>query len=276
MELRLDAGVRRVEAVAAAKMAAMTSSPLPAPTAPLAPGPAAARPSQPGPAPAFTPFEQQPLTTWREHPPHDMLARASAFHTELARRRSVRDFDSRPVAREVIEHALRAAGTAPSGANQQPWFFSVITQAAHKRQVREAAEAEERSFYEQRAPQEWLDALTPLGTDWRKPFLDEAPVLIAIFAQKYGLRADGSQFSHYYVPESVGIATGVLITALHHAGLATLTHTPNPMAFLNKLCGRPRNEKATILLVVGYPKAGCQVPVHGGIKKPLEQISQWL
>jgi iodotyrosine deiodinase len=269
----MKAAVQHVTAFTPTKMTGMTSRPLPTPTAPAAPGPAAAVPASP-PKPA--PFEQEPLTTWREHPPHDMLARASAFHAELARRRSVRDFDSRPVAREVIEHALRAAGTAPSGANQQPWFFSVITQAEHKKQVREAAEAEERSFYEQRAPQEWLDALTPLGTDWRKPFLEEAPVLIAIFAQKYGLRADGSQFSHYYVPESVGIATGVLITALHHSGLATLTHTPNPMAFLNQLCGRPRNEKATILLVVGYPKPGCQVPVHGGIKKPLEQISQWL
>jgi nitroreductase len=184
------------------------------------------------------------------------------------------------VPREVIESCLLAAGTAPSGANQQPWFFSVITDPAHKKRVREAAEVEERSFYNERAPQEWLDALAPLGTDWNKPFLEEAPVLIAIFAQKYGVHQEGPQkgekFSHYYVPESVGIASGFLIAALHHAGLATLTHTPNPMSFLNKLCGRPPSEKPVILLVVGYPKAGCQVPVHGGIKKPLEAIAQWL
>jgi hypothetical protein len=142
--------------------------------------------------------------------------------------------------------------------------------------VREAAEVEERSFYNERAPQEWLDALAPLGTDWNKPFLEEAPVLIAIFAQKYGIHADGEKFSHYYVPESVGIASGFLIAALHHAGLATLTHTPNPMSFLNKLCGRPGSEKPVILLVVGYPKAGCQVPVHGGIKKPLGAIAHWI
>jgi len=139
-----------------------------------------------------------------------------------------------------------------------------------------AAEKEEREFYGGKAPQEWLDALTPLGTDPDKPFLDEAPLLIAIFAQKYGVRPDGSRLSHYYVPESVGIATGFLIAALHHSGLATLTHTPSPMGFLNELCERPPAEKPVILLVVGYPKAGCQVPVHGGIKKPLEQIAAWL
>jgi len=228
------------------------------------------------PTPTPPPFELEPLRGWREWPEAEMAERARAFHAELSRRRTVRDFSSRPVPREVIEHALRTAGTAPSGANQQPWFFSVITQPEHKRQVREAAEAEERSFYNGRAPQEWLDALSPLGTDPNKPFLEEAPVLIAIFAQKYGVRPDGTRFSHYYVPESVGIAAGFLIAALHHAGLATLTHTPNPMGFLNQLCGRPAAEKPVILLVVGYPKAGCQVPVHGGRKKPLEGIAAWL
>jgi nitroreductase len=218
----------------------------------------------------------QPLPAAVEISPADMVERARRFHAEAQRRRSVRDFDSRPVPRDVIEWCLRAAGTAPSGANQQPWFFSVITDPAHKRRVREAAEAEERRFYEERAPQEWLDALAPLGTDWRKPFLEEAPVLIAIFAQKYGVRGDGSRFSHYYVPESVGIATGFLIAALHHAGLATLTHTPNPMGFLNRLCHRPASEKPVILLVVGFAKPGCQVPVHGGLKKPLGEIAQWL
>ena len=228
---------------------------------------------QPDPIP---PFVLEPLRGWREHPPEAMLRRAGEFHADIARRRTVRDFDSRPVPREVIEHCLRAAGTAPSGANQQPWFFCVITDPGRKRRIREAAETEERAFYGGRAPQEWLDALSPLGTDPEKPFLEEAPVLIAIFAQKWGVRADGSRFSHYYVPESVGIATGFLIAALHHAGLATLTHTPSPMGFLSELCGRPASEKPVILLVTGYPKPGCQVPVHGGVKKPLEAISAWL
>lgn len=226
--------------------------------------------------PAVPPFVLEPLKGYRGYPPEEMVQRARDFHADIARRRTVRDFDTRPVPREVIESCLLAAGTAPSGANQQPWFFSVITDAAHKRRIREAAEAEEQAFYNGRAPQEWLDALSPLGTDPDKPFLEEAPVLIAIFAQKYGVRASGERFSHYYVPESVGIATGFLIAALHHAGLATLTHTPSPMGFLSELCGRPVNEKPVILLVVGYPKAGCQVPVHGGVKKPLAQIAQWL
>jgi iodotyrosine deiodinase len=222
------------------------------------------------------PFAQQPLPAYREYPPREMIERARAFHAELARRRTVRDFDSRPVPREVIESCLLAAGTAPSGANQQPWFFSVITDAERKRRIREAAESEEREFYGGKAPEEWLQALAPLGTDPNKPFLEEAPVLIAIFAQKYGVRGDGSRFSHYYVPESVGIASGLLIAALHHAGLATLTHTPSPMGFLNRLCERPPSEKPVILLVVGYPKPGCTVPVHGGIKKPLAEIAAWL
>ena len=222
------------------------------------------------------PFELQPLQHYRSYPPDEMVARARAFHADIARRRSVRDFDHREVPREVIEHCLLAAGTAPSGANQQPWFFSVITDLDRKQRIRAAAEAEEREFYGGRAPQEWLDALAPLGTDTDKPFLEEAPVLIAIFAQKYGVRPGGERFSHYYVPESVGIATGFLIAALHHAGLATLTHTPSPMGFLNQICGRPAQEKPVILLVVGYPKTGCQVPVHGGVKKPLAQIAQWL
>jgi iodotyrosine deiodinase len=232
------------------------------------------KPSSPGPGAAAAALE--PLAGWREYPPAEMLERARAFHAELQRRRTVRDFESRAVPREVIEACLLAAGTAPSGANQQPWFFSVVTDAARKRQIRAAAEQEERAFYAGKAPQEWLQALAPLGTDAAKPFLEEAPVLIAIFAQKYGVKPDGSRFSHYYVPESVGIACGMLIAALHHAGLATLTHTPSPMGFLNQICGRPSSEKPVILLVVGYPKPGCQVPVHAGIKKPLAQIAQWL
>ena len=226
--------------------------------------------------PTPSPFQLQPLQHYREYPVAEMAQRARDFHADIARRRTVRDFDARPVAREVIESCLLAAGTAPSGANQQPWFFSVITDPVRKQRVRQAAEAEEREFYSGRAPQEWLDALSPLGTDSNKPFLEEAPLLITIFAQKYGLHADGERFSHYYVPESVGIATGFLIAALHHSGLATLTHTPSPMGFLNEICGRPASEKAVILLVVGYPKPGCQVPVHGGVKKPLAQIAQWM
>lgn len=222
------------------------------------------------------PFEDEPLAGYREYSPETMQARALQFHEEIARRRSVRDFDSKPVPRVVIEACLRAAGTAPSGANQQPWFFSVITDPARKRRIRVAAEAEEREFYSGRATEEWLDALAPLGTDPNKPFLEEAPLLIAIFAQKYGVRSDGTRYAHYYVPESVGIATGFLIAALHHAGLATLTHTPSPMGFLNEICGRPPSEKPSILLVVGYPKPVCRVPVAGGIKKPMAQFVEWL
>lgn len=217
----------------------------------------------------------EPLRNYREYPEDEMRERARWFHRDLARRRSVREFESRPIPREVIEQCLLAAGTAPSGANQQPWHFAVITDPAKKKRIRAAAEAEEHEFYEHRAPQEWLDALAPLGTDSNKPFLEEAPVLIAIFAQKYGLNPDGTRYSHYYYPESVGIATGFLLAALHHAGLATLTHTPNPMKFLNEICDRPKLERAMILLVVGYPTADCAVPVHGGIKKSLEDISSW-
>lgn len=225
---------------------------------------------------AAAPCILDPLTSWQELPPQEMQARAEAFHALMKRRRSVRDYDRRPVPREVVEHCLLAAGTAPSGANQQPWFFVVIADAARRQRIRAAAEAEEREFYGGRAPQEWLQALAPLGTDPEKPFLEEAPVLIAIFAQKYGVRDDGSRFSHYYVPESVGIATGLLIAALHHAGLATLTHTPSPMGFLNEICERPASEKPVILLVAGYPKPGCRVPRAGGVRKPLERIAAWL
>lgn len=217
-----------------------------------------------------------PLADYRRYLPAEMCERARAFYSHIARRRTVRDFSSAAVPREVIEQCLLAAGTAPSGANQQPWFFAVITNNTRKRQIREAAEAEEREFYAGRAPEEWLDALAPLGTNSSKPFLEDAPVLIAVFAQKYGVRPDGQRFSHYYVPESVGIATGFLIAALHEAGLATLTHTPSPMQFLNKVCDRPPSEKPVVLLVTGYPKPDCQVPVFAGIKKPLSEISSWL
>ncbi len=216
------------------------------------------------------------LSSYRSYPPEQMTARAKSFHAELRRRRTVRDFDSRPVPRDVVETCLLAAGTAPSGANLQPWHFAVIENPAAKKRIRIAAEAEEQAFYSGRAPKEWLEALAPLGTDADKPFLEEAPLLIAIFAQKSGTRPDGRTVKHYYVPESVGIATGFLIAALHEAGLATLTHTPSPMGFLNEICSRPAWEKPTILLVVGYPRSDCRVPHHGGLRKKLEEISSWI
>jgi nitroreductase len=192
----------------------------------------------------------------------------------MRKRRTVRDYSDRPVPRDLIETAVRVAGSAPSGANQQPWSFVCIADPERKRQIREGAEEEERAFYAGRAGQEWLDALSHLGTDSDKPFLETAPWLIAIFAQRWGVDAQGRKIKHYYVPESVGIATGFLIAALHDAGLATLTHTPAPMNFLNAICGRPDNEKALILLVVGFPAAGCEVPAIG--KKPIEEIATFL
>jgi nitroreductase len=217
----------------------------------------------------------EPLAGYREYPPHEMRERAESFREEMSRRRTVRDFSPRPIERAVIENCLEAAGTAPSGANLQPWHFTVITDAQLKRRIREAAEIEEKEFYEGRAPAEWLAALAPLGTDAHKPFLETAPVLIAIFAQRHGLLPDGRKVKHYYVPESVGIATGFLIAGLHRCGLATLTHTPSPMNFLNEICGRPAQEKPYLLLVVGYPTEGCKVPQAGGVKKPLAEIVDW-
>jgi nitroreductase len=175
-------------------------------------------------------------------------------------RRTVREFSSEPVPLELIERAVAIAGTAPSGANQQPWQFVIVSDPALKREIRLAAEAEERENYERRFPPEWLEALAPFGTDWHKEFLEEAPYLIVVFRIDYGLSSDGSKQKHYYVSESVGIATGFLLAALHVAGLATLTHTPNPMGFLAKICGRPANERAFLLIPVGYPRAGAVVP----------------
>ncbi|MGI8561056.1 MAG: nitroreductase family protein [Luteimonas sp.] len=190
----------------------------------------------------------------------ERIARARGFADEMARRRTVRDFAPTPVPRALIEHCLRAAGTAPSGANQQPWRFVAVSDPALKHRIREAAEAEEREFYAHRAPDEWLQALAALGTDADKPFLDTAPWLIAVFYERFGLDADGGKHKRYYPHESVGIATGLLIAALHRAGLATLTHTPSPMGFLNEVLGRPRNEMAYLLLVAGHPAEGCRVP----------------
>jgi len=215
-----------------------------------------------------------PLTSYREYPVAEMKQRASAFYVDLRRRRTVREFSHRPVPREVIEYCLLAAGTAPNGANKQPWHFVAVSDPELKRKIRKAAEEEEREFYSGRAPQEWLDALAPLGTDENKPFLETAPYLIAVFTQRYGLLPDGRQIKHYYAAESVGIATGLLITAVHNAGLASLTHTPSPMGFLNTLLGRPENERPFLLLVVGYPKENTRVPDI--TKKPLGEIASFL
>ena len=212
-----------------------------------------------------------PLLDYREYPEAEMMQRARQFHLELKRRRTVRHFSNRSVPREVIENCLRTATTAPSGANLQPWHFVVVSDPETKRRIRQAAEEEERHFYRHRAPQEWLDALAPLGTDEHKPFLERAPYLIAIFAQKYGRLADGRRVKHYYPLESVGLATGMLITALHVAGLATLTHTPSPMKFLNDILGRPKSsERPFLLLVTGYPDRNATVPAIG--RKPLDEV----
>lgn len=206
--------------------------------------------------------------------PDESRARLAAFAARLRQRRTVRDFSSEPVARDIIEQAILAAGSAPSGANQQPWTFVAISDASVKSRIRAAAEEEEKAFYSGRAGAEWLAALSHLGTDWEKPFLETAPWLIAIFMQRWGLGADGKRVKHYYALESVGIAVGFLIAALHEAGLATLTHTPSPMGFLNEICGRPDNEKAVVLLVVGKPADGCRVPAIA--KKPLEEIARFI
>ena len=190
----------------------------------------------------------------------ERLARAQTFAALLHTRRTVRDFSAEPVSRDVIAACLHAAGSAPSGANQQPWRFVAVAEPSLKRRIREAAEAEEREFYDRRAPQEWLDALAPLGTDADKPFLETAPWLVAVFYERFGMGADGAKEKRYYPHESVGIACGLLIAALHDAGLATLTHTPSPMGFLNELLGRPKNEMPYLLLVVGHPAPGCRVP----------------
>ncbi len=227
-------------------------------------GPALTLP--PMPEPRFV-----PLTTWREYPQAEMRQRAASFYADLTRRRTVRQFSDRPVPREIIEQCLLAAGTAPSGANLQPWHFVVVSDPAVKSRIRAAAEQEEHDFYHGRAPAEWLEALAPLGTDEHKPYLETAPWLIAIFAQRYGISASGTRFSHYYVQESVGIATGLLIAALHHAGLVSLTHTPSPMGFLNEVLDRPAHEKPFLLLVTGYPAPDAQVPDI--TKRPLDEIA---
>jgi iodotyrosine deiodinase len=215
-----------------------------------------------------------PLSSHVEYPPAEMATRASAIYADLDRRRSVRSFADRAVPRSVIEDCIRAAGTAPSGAHQQPWHFVVVGDPEIKHRIRLAAEAEEREFYTHRAPADWLQALAPIGTDDDKSFLDVASYLIVVFAQSYGVREDGTKVKHYYVQESVGIATGLLIAALHHAGLAMLTHTPSPMGFLNEILRRPANERPYVNLVVGYPAEGVTVPDLR--RKPLDSIATFL
>ncbi len=215
-----------------------------------------------------------PHTEYREYPVEEMRKRAYSFYEDMKRRRTVRDFSNQPVPREIIEDCIKTAGTAPNGANKQPWHFAVVSDPEIKKEIREAAEEEEREFYEHRATDEWLEALAPLGTDQNKPFLENAPYLIAIFSESYGIKEDGEKETHYYVKESVGIATGMLITAIHNAGLASLTHTPSPMGFLNEILNRPKNERPFLLLVVGYPREDVKVPDI--TKKPLEEICSFI
>jgi nitroreductase len=204
----------------------------------------------------------------------EMIARSEAFRREIGRRRSVRDFSDSPVPREVIEQCLLAAGSAPSGANQQPWHFVVVSDPATKAKIRVAAEQEEHEFYTARAPRAWLDAIAPLGVNEQKPFLEIAPCLIVIFRKAHDVSPTGATIKNYYSNESVGIATGILITALHHCGLATLTHTPSPMKFLNQILNRPANERPYLILVVGHPAATAQVPDIQ--RKTLDQIATFV
>jgi iodotyrosine deiodinase len=219
-----------------------------------------------------TPTGFKPLD-FAERGPHEMAARAEAFRALMAKRRTVRDFCDRPVPFAIVRDCVATAASAPSGANQQPWHFAIIGDAAVKARIRAAAEAEEREFYAGRAGGDWLEALKPLGTDADKPFLETAPWLIAVFAQRHGIE-NGARVKHYYVPESVGIATGLLIAALHNAGLATLTHTPAPMGFLNDICHRPDNEKPYVLVVAGHPAEDCVVPDIA--RKPLDEVASVL
>jgi len=219
------------------------------------------------------PARFQPLA-YTPPEPGEMLRRARAFYEQMRTRRSVRDFSDRPVPHEVIELALRTAATAPSGANQQPWHFVAVSDPAIKKQIRLAAEEEERRFYSGRAPAEWIETLDHLGTGPEKPFLETAPWLIAVFAQSYGLDDEGNKLKHYYVQESVGLATGLLIASLHTAGLVTLTHTPSPMDFLRDILDRPKNERPFMLVVTGYPTNNAQVPVI--TKKDFSEISSFI
>ncbi len=224
----------------------------------------------------MTPHEQIPWVPYPDMPDAERIAAAQAFYESIRTRRSCRFIGNAPVPRAAIEAAILAAGTAPSGANHQPWHFAVVTSPALKTEIRREAEVEEREFYAGKAGRDWLEALAPLGTDDAKPYLTDAPALIVIFGQRKGGLNVGDAKHNYYVTESVGIATGFLLAALHVAGLATLTHTPNPMRFLNRLCQRPASEKPVMIVVVGHATADATIPVHATIKKPLSQMSSWL
>lgn len=224
-------------------------------------------------------MRDHPAQPWRGLAPledGDRVARARAFRDTLRERRTCRYFSDAPIPRAVIEAAIEAAGTAPSGANHQPWHFAVVESAALKARIRDAAEEEERAFYAGKASEEWLEALAPLGTDPDKSFLEVAPYLIVVFAQRRGGIEPGEDRQNYYVNESVGIATGFLLAALHAANVATLTHTPNPMKFLNEACGRPDSEKPVMIVVAGHAAPDATVPLHALRKKPLAQIASWL
>ena len=216
----------------------------------------------------------QPLTSYIEYSIEEMKQRAVSFRQEMQRRRTVRQFSDRPVPHEVIEECLLVAGSAPSGANLQPWHFVVVRDPRVKREIRIAAEQEEKEFYHRRAPQEWLDALSVIGTDEQKPFLETAPCLIAVFGKNHSFLPDGRRLKNYYVNESVGIATGFLIAAVHNAGLVSLTHTPSPMGFLNTILDISPDEKPYLILVVGYPAEDAQVPLIE--KKSLEEIATFI
>jgi nitroreductase len=213
------------------------------------------------------------LSTYREYPPDEMERRSGEFLAEMQRRRTTRHFSDRPVRRAVIEACVEAAGTAPSGAHLQPWHFVVVSDAAIKARIRRAAEEAESEFY-RTAPAEWLDALARLGTDANKPYLETAPYLIVVFAERYRTGLDGRRFANYYVNESVGIATGFLLAALHHAGLVALTHTPSPMGFLSEILGRPRSERPLMIVVTGYPASDARVPAL--TRKPMAEIASFI
>ena len=219
------------------------------------------------PAPVFVPLGFEPVDEATSQ------RRADAFLSDMERRRSVRAFADRPVPRRLVERAIQTASTAPSGAHMQPWTFVAVSDAQTKRRIREAAETEERDSYGGRMSAEWLEALAPIGTDWRKPFLETAPWLVVLFAQRYGFRDDGTKRKHYYVQESCGIAAGLFIAAIHQMGLATLTHTPSPMRFLSEILERPANEAPYILFPVGYPATDATVPALA--RKPLEAVAVW-
>lgn len=222
------------------------------------------------------PHDSSPLTDFIEYPPEEMQQRSADFYQDIKRRHTVRKFSDRAVDKTIIENCIKAAGTAPSGANHQPWHFVAVSDQEIKKQIREQAEHHERAFYDGRAGDEWLNALKDLGTDADKPYLEHAPWLIAIFSQKKGGIKEEDKNTNYYVHESVGIATGFLITALHNAGLATLTHTPKPMSFLNKVCNRGENERAYMLLIAGYPSDDATIPAHAQVKKSLSDIATFL